>query len=312
MGTAARRDTIVVHPLHPPGLVPALEALAGVRVEAPMDSDGVAETLESGAPILLTFLWEDRFLVEGLRWVQAVSAGMEQFPAVALQNAGVRLTSAQGAHAPAVAEHAIALLLAVVRGLGPAMRDVPARGWAPRPAYEAAGMTLGVLGLGAIGEEVARRAVALGMRVIGTKRLPADYEGVAERVLDPSGTRVVCREADAVVIALPRADDTLHLIGREELEELRDGWLVNVGRGSVVDEPALIDALRSGTLRGAGLDVFETEPLPPDSPLWDIPSVLITPHSAWSSDRLPARLVEVFEKNRRAFHGEGEWATLVV
>jgi len=312
MTEAAVPDRLVLHPLHPPGLVPALEALAGVVVEAPPDPTGVAGALESGVSILLTFLWEDRFLTAGLRWVQAVSAGIEQFPAEALQEAGVRLTSARGAHAPAVAEHAVALLMAVVRGLGPAMRDVPTRGWAPRPAHEVGGITLGVLGLGAIGEEVARKAVGLGMRVIGTKRSPDGYEGAAERVLGPSGTLEVCREADAVVVALPRADDTARLVGAEELEALRGGWLVNVGRGSVVDEEALVEALRSGVLRGAGLDVFETEPLPADSLLWDIPSVVITPHSAWSSDRLPERIAAVFEQNRRAFHGGGEWATLVV
>jgi phosphoglycerate dehydrogenase-like enzyme len=312
MTGAAGPDHLVLHPLHPPGLAPLLEEIEDVQVEAPIDSDGVTEALESGISILLTFLWEDRFLTESLRWVQAVSAGMEQFPAPALRDAGVRLTSARGAHAPAVAEHAIALLMAVVRGLGHAMRDVPQRAWAPRPAHEVAGMTLGVLGLGAIGEEVARRAVGLGMRVIGTKRSPEGYAGVAEVVLGPAGTIEVCRQADAVVIALPRAEETTHLVGAAELDALRGGWLVNVGRGSVVDEAALIDALHDGVVRGAGLDVFETEPLPADSALWDIPSVVITPHSAWSSDRLPPRIVEVFEQNRRAFHGEAEWATPVV
>ncbi len=303
---------MVLHPLHPPGLPEHLGRVAGIGLHVADDADGVVSALDAGAEILLTYLWEDRFLTGSLRWIQAISAGMEQFPAVTIRERGVRLTSARGAHAPAVAEHAVALLLAVVRSIGPAMRDVPTRSWAPHAAHEVAGRTLGILGLGAIGEEVARRAAALGMRVIGTKRHPETYEGVAEWVAGPDGTLKVCREADAVVIALPQADDTRRLVGRTELEALRDGWLVNVGRGSVLDQEALVEALQNGTLRGAGLDVFDVEPLPADSPLWELPTVVITPHAAWSSDRLPARIAALFARNLAAYRGSGDWQTLVV
>jgi phosphoglycerate dehydrogenase-like enzyme len=261
----------------------------------------------------VTYRWEDRFLAGPLRWVQAISAGLEQFPIDAFRARDLRLTSAGGAHAPAVAEHAVALLLTLVRRIGEAMRDVPERGWVPyRSAYEVSGRTLGVLGLGTIGEEVARRAAGLGMRVIGSKRRPDRYDGVAEWVVSPEGTLEVCREAHAVVVALPHAEDTVGLVGREELAALRGGWLVNVGRGSVVDEPALVEALQEGTLLGAGLDVFAVEPLPPDSPLWELSNVVITPHSAWSSDRLAARLGDLFAKNLDAYRGLGEWHNLVV
>lgn len=306
------RDAVVLHPLHSPGFPELLGELSDLDLVVPMDGDGVVAELEQGRPILLTFLWDDRFLTNGLRWIQAISAGIEQFPLYEIRQRGITLTSARGAHSPAVAEHAIALLMAVVRGVGVSVRGAADRVWAPQPAFEVAGRTLGVLGLGSIGEEVARRAVGLGMRVIGTKRRPDEYRGVAERVVGPSETLEVFGEADAVVIALPTSPETESVVGAGELAALEGGWLVNIGRGSVLDEEALIEALRSGTLRGAGLDVFATEPLPADSPLWDLPNVVVTPHSAWSTDRLPGRLVEVFSANRRAYHGEAEWMTRVV
>jgi phosphoglycerate dehydrogenase-like enzyme len=298
-------DRLVLHPLHGPGLPEALAAIPGVDLIVPHDSDRVVGELEGGAGLLVTYLWEDRFLVPGLRWVQAISAGTDQFPDDDLAAAGVVLTSARGAHTPAVAEHAIALLLTLIRGIGPAMRDVPERAWRIRPATEARGRTLGVLGLGSIGGEIARLAAALGMRVIGTKRSPGGYRGPAERVLGPDGTLEVCREADAVVIALPGADAPA--VGAPELAALEGGWLVNVGRGSAVDEAALVEALQGGRLLGAGLDVFTAEPLPAGSPLWDLPNVVITPHAAWASDRLAPRVAEIVAANLAAHRGEGPW-----
>jgi D-2-hydroxyacid dehydrogenase (NADP+) len=297
-------ETAVLHPLHPPGLPAELALVEGVTIEPAVDADAVVAALNAGATILLTFAWEDRFMAKNLRWVQAISAGMEQFPAGELRARGIRLTSAGNAHAPAVAEHAIALLLTVVRRIGTAMRNAPSRDWLPLPAHEIAGRTLGVLGLGAIGEDVATRAAALGMQVIGTKRRPSEYDGVAKLVLGPESTLAICEAADALVVALPHTLDTVGLVGSEELAALGEGWLVNVGRGSAIDESALVRALTEGELRGAGLDVFDTEPLPKESPLWGLPNVVITPHMAWSSDRLPRRLARVFETNLRTSRGQ--------
>jgi phosphoglycerate dehydrogenase-like enzyme len=313
MNDGAGIPTVVLHPVHPPGLSDLLAEQAGITVDVATDDNAVVDALEAGAEVLVTYRWEHRYLTASLRWVQAISAGIEQFPVDEFRARGVRLTSARGAHAPAVAEHALALLFILARRIGEAMRDVPDRRWHPyRPAYELSGRTLGILGLGTIGEEIAVRASGLGMRVVGSKRRPDRYEGVAEWVGGPDGTLEVCREADVVVITLPHAEDTIGLVGPEELEALRGGWLVNVGRGSVVDEPALITALADGTLLGAGLDVFAAEPLPADSPLWDLPNVVITPHSAWSSDRLAVRLADLFGENLAAFRGSGNWRNLVV
>jgi phosphoglycerate dehydrogenase-like enzyme len=301
---------VVLHPVHGPGLGEALSEVSGVQVLQPEDGDGVVAALEDGVDVLVTFAWEDRFLTGSLRWIQAISAGVDQFPLDAVDDAGIVLCSAGDAHTPAVAEHAIALLMAAVRGIGPAMRDVPGRLWQIRRAYEVRDRTLGVLGLGSIGEEVARLAKGLGMRVIGTKRSPTDYSGEAERVFGPEGTIEVCREADAIVAALPSAEAPA--VGAAELDALGEGWIVNVGRGTAIDENALIDALTDGRLRGAALDVFATEPLPADSPLWDVPNVIITPHAAWSTDRLSPRVAAVFAVNLTAYRGEGPWTSRVV
>ena len=313
MNVGAGISHVVLHPVHPPGLSTLLAELDHIAVDVPGDDDAIVDALEAGAEILVTYRWDDRFLTGSLTWVQAISAGLEQFPTEAFAAGDVRLTSARGVHAPSVAEHAMGLLLAVVRGIGEAMRDVPDRRWHPyRAAYEISGRTLGVLGLGAIGEEVALRAEGMGMRVVGSKRHPDQYQGVAEWVVGPGGTLEVCRVADVVVVALPHDEGTRGLVGAEELEALSGGWLINVGRGSVVDEEALIAALVDGTLLGAGLDVFGEEPLPSSSPLWTLPNVVITPHAAWSSDRLAARLVDLFAENLAAFGGSGEWRNLIV
>ncbi len=303
---------VVLHPHTAPGLAEHLRETDGIDLVTPDDDDGVTEALGAGnAEVLVTMAWRDEFLTTGLRWVQATTAGVEQFPLSALEDRGVVLTSATGVHAPAVGLHAFALLLALIRRVGESMRDVVQRQWQVRTAYELEGRTLGVLGLGSIGEEIARIAQLHGMKVIGTKRDPSAYRGVADRVVRPDETLSVCADADVLMVTLPSTPGSDGSIGAEEFHALGSGWFVNVGRGSVVDEPALVQALRSGRLMGAGLDVFAEEPLPADSPLWELPNVIITPHMAWSSDRLPARLRALFERNLAAHTGMSEWINRV-
>ncbi len=303
---------IVLHPLHGPGLVEALTASPKLALTVPDDGDGVVEQLASGGRGLITFRWEDRFASGAVEWIQAVSAGVEQFPEQLLREKGIVLTSARGAHTPSVAEHAIALVLAVVRMIGPAARGAAGRVWHPVPAYEVAGRTMAILGLGSIGETIAQKASALGMNVIGTKRQTSGYEGIAANVYPPDKTLEVCSRSDVLVIALPEDPSTAGRVGEAELAALGAGWLVNVGRGSVVDEAALVHALTKGRLRGAGLDVTSAEPLPDDSPLWDLPNVIITPHMGWSSDRLAGRLAEITVANARALDEGTPWVNRVV
>jgi phosphoglycerate dehydrogenase-like enzyme len=301
---------VALHPRHPRGVAEAFRGSTAFHLNEPPD-DAVVEAL-STAPILVTYVWRPEFLVPGLQWVQSVSAGVEQFPATELAERGVVLTSARGVHAPQVAEHAFALLLAMTRGIGVAMRDATRAEWRPRMGEELGGRTLAVLGLGSIGEEIARKADAWGLEVIGTKAHPESYAGVASRVWGPEGTVEACRAADVVVVVLPDTPGTHGIVGRAALEAIGPGWLVNVGRGSAVDEPALVESLESGSLRGAGLDVFATEPLPVDSPLWRHPRVVISPHTAGFSPRYGERLLRLFENNLRAWEGGRAWTNRVV
>jgi len=301
---------VVLQPGIGAGTHDAISAVEGALTIVPADDEGVTDAL-AGADALVTVAWRDEWLVPGLRWVQAFSAGTEQFPASRLAEAGVVLTSGRGIHGPQVAEHAFGLLLGLTRGIAAAVRTQAEHRWEWPRLTELHGATMGILGLGVIGEAIAVRAAAFGMRVIGTKREPAGYDGVAEQVFGPEDTAAVCGRSDVLVVAVPGGEETEHLVGRAELEALGEGWLVNVGRGSVVDEAALVAALRDGTLRGAGLDVFEREPLPEGSPLWDMPDVIVSPHCAGVSPHYGERLAGIFEHNLHALRGRGEWVNRV-
>lgn len=301
----------VVGPLGGSGIAETVAAVPGIDATIVSRREQMLPALQ-GVPVVVTYAWSDDWLGVDLRWIQSVSAGTDQFPIDELRARGVVLTSATGIHEVQVSEHALGLLLAMTRGIDRAIANQQTRTWARTEVHELNGMTLGVLGLGVIGEGLARRASALGMRVIGTKRDPSSYDGVAERVLGPDGTLEVCRQADAVVITLPGTPETRGLVGTAELEALRGGWLVNVGRASVIDAAALIAAVRSETLAGVALDVFEEEPLPPESPLWDLPNVIISPHLAGLSPRYGERLAALFARNLEAYRGTGEWVNRVV
>jgi len=296
---------IVLGPVVDPEIAAALATVEGVSEVATPPLADVAAAL-AGVEVLVAFQWQDEWLVPGLRWIQSVSAGTDQFPLDDLQDAGVVLTSAVGIHDVQVSEHAFGLLLGLTRGIGLAVRRQADRVWRWPPVVDLAGMTLGVLGLGVIGETVAERGKAFGMNVVGTKRSPVGYSGVADEVFGPEGTLEVFQRSDAVIVTLPGSVETTDLVGAAELEALAGGFFVNVGRGSVVDQDALTEALASGSLRGAGLDVFQEEPLPEDSPLWDMSNVIVTPHLAGTSPRYGERLADLFRSNLRVFRGDGE------
>jgi len=298
---------VVLHPIHPPGVVEALGDI-DLDVRVPAESEISEGLVDDG--ILVTFRWDDRY-IPNLRWLQSISAGHDQFPVDEFRRLGVVLTSASGVHAPQVTEHAFALLLSLTRGIGVSTRLATEAKWKPMMLAELTGRTMAVLGLGTIGEEVARRARAWGLRVIGSTRHPADYRGVAENVVTPDKTADLFREADIVVSVLPGGPGTTGLVTRSMLESL-GGWFVNVGRGNVVTEEDLLAALESGGLLGAGLDVFETEPLPSSSPLWSHPRVVITPHNAGFSPHYGRRLAAIVDANLPAHRGEGEWMNRVV
>lgn len=306
------RPQVVLHPDKPPGVAEELAAIEAIDLLTPQDSDGVHGALLDGASVLVTYKWEDRFLQPSLRWVASESAGFDQFPTHNLEAAGVHLTTATGVHTVSVSEHALALLLALTKRIGESARDAVSHEWNPRPPTELEGLTVAVLGLGTIGEGIAERAACFGMHVIGYKRDPSAYQGRVGEVFGSSQLLDVCRRADVLISVLPGGADTHHLIGAEALDALGAGWLINVGRGSVVHNDALIEALTSGRLRGAGLDVFEPEPLPADSVLWSLTNVVITPHIAGNTSRFAERWARIFCKNLDAFTGRGPWQNRVL
>lgn len=238
-----------------------------------------------------------------LRWVHAAAAGVDALLFPEVMAGQVVLTSSVGAHTVALPEHVMAVILLFSRRLHVALRNQQARRWDRQAVLgeELAGKVLGILGLGAIGSALAVRAAAFDMRVIGTKRVPAPVPGV-ERVYGPEATDEVLRAADYVVILLPLTRQTRGLIDARRLRLMKPtAVLVNVGRGPIVQEAALIEALREGWIAGAALDVFEREPLPADSPLWTMEQVVITPHVSGASPGYFDRVIPLFCDNLRRY-----------
>jgi len=243
-------------------------------------------------------------LAPRVEWIQATSAGIGQL--VRRHRYAERMprtvfTTARGVHAGPLAEFAVMAMLMHVRRVPDMVAAQRTRTWERFAGTDLDGRTLVILGLGAIGTRVARVARSLGLRVIGLKRTPeqdpADPLPVDE-LHGPDALDTVLPRAEFLVLVAPHTDRTEHLIGAAELSLLPPGAvLINIGRGALVDEGALIDALEAGHLGGAYLDVFEEEPLPTASPLWSMPKVLVSPHSASTSDRENERIAELFCDN---------------
>ncbi|MBI2165854.1 MAG: D-2-hydroxyacid dehydrogenase [Chloroflexi bacterium] len=242
-----------------------------------------------------------------LRWVHFFWTGIERLLTPELAASDIQVTHGGGVTSRALAEYALCAILMHLKRI-PTLAAMKARKEWPRRELqldEASGKTVAILGLGSIGREVAALCKALGMRVLATRRHTStrqeDADGVD--VLYPSSQLTdMLREADFLVLAAPLTRETKGLIGKRELLALRKGaYIVNVARGEIVDEEALIDLLQEGHLSGAALDVFQREPLPPESPLWEMPNVLITPHAAAAVGHEVDRGVELFCNNLRRF-----------
>lgn len=258
-----------------------------LRVISAATREEAEARLSEADVICVSGLWRDEWLARApkLRFVQSISAGVDQYGKDAFRAAGVRLASAQGANATAVAQHAISLILALARRLHHArdlQRDASWFGMAKTPATredELSGKTLVVVGFGGIGARLGDYARALGMKVIAVKRDVARLGGAADEIVATENLHEVLPRADYLALTCPLTPQTRGLIDAGALAALKPGAaLVNVARGAVVDEAALIAALEAGTLREAALDCFETEPLPADSPLWAMSNVIVTQH----------------------------------
>lgn len=241
-----------------------------------------------------------------LRWLHFFSAGVDRRLFPALLESDVLITNASGVYAEPMADHAMAMMYMFARGLNFCRPDIA--GWRNRAARmgkcarELAGSTLGVVGYGGIGRAAGRRARALGMRVLAVARNAREPDGIAEWIRASSALHELLAESDYVLLSCPLTDETRHIIGREELAVMRDGAvLVNVGRGALVDQDALVEALRDERIAGAGLDVTTPEPLPDDSPLWTMENVVVSPHVSGASPRSKERGFELLAANLRRF-----------
>jgi len=233
-----------------------------------------------------------------LRWIQSFSTGMDKFlfPEI-VERDEVAISNVAGLYAPQGGEHAWALLLALTRGIDAAIRSNAERKWSGGATVELTGLTLGVIGMGGFGIEMVKRAAGYDMQVIAVDPVRRDPPPGVDELKDNSRENIhdLLQRADVVMMACPRTEETYHMIGASELALMKESaYLVNVTRGGIIDEDALCQALADGQIAGAGLDVTEVEPLPPESPLWDAPNIILTPHRAGASQHRPRKVYEFF------------------
>jgi phosphoglycerate dehydrogenase-like enzyme len=283
----------------------------------------VNEFVGAGCDVLLTFRVPGDIAnrARGLKWIQLLSAGADHVPGGPLKGSAISITTASGIHATPIAEYTMASMLAYAHRIHLAIRAQVRREWMRSGAFMAGvddirGQTLGIIGYGSIGRETARLAAAFGMKVLALKRDPLDHvdpgwcpaglgdpEGkIPARYFGPDDREAILRESDYVSVTLPLTDHTRKFIGEREIAAMKPGaYLVNIGRGAVIDEPAMAAALTAKKIGGAGLDVFEHEPLDAGSPLWDLENVILTPHISGANRGYMDKACDLFAENLKRF-----------
>lgn len=248
-------------------------------------------------------------IAKKLRWVHSPAAAVNQLLTPKLVNSEIVVTNSTGVHGPVVAEHAIAVILALAKRLPQAMRHQARKTWSqdqlwnqlPRPR-EIDGATVALIGMGGIGREFTSRAKALGMTVLAVRENPANGPCGADRVYGTAELDQVLPEADYVLVCAPLTSATSRIINHARLNKMKkDAYLVNVSRGQLIDERALLDALKRRRIAGAALDVFDHEPLPRSSKFWGLDNLLITPHTAAVTERLWERHLRFISENLKRF-----------
>jgi phosphoglycerate dehydrogenase-like enzyme len=278
----------------------------GIGSFAVRDPETLENRVGEAHVLAISGLWHDGLLDRAgqLRFIQAIGAGTDQFPLEELKRRGIRLASARGVNYRAVAEHAMALILALSRRLPEARDNQAKRVWRgmigdlSQREDELGGKMLLVVGLGQIGGRLAELAKAFDMRVVGLRRDPAAGRGAADVVHAMGEFQPLLPEADFVALTCPLTKETEKLVDAEALARMKpSAYLVNVARGRVVDEAALVEALAVRRIAGAGIDVTVEEPLAPNSPLWGMEHVLLTPHTAGETRRYEDNVIEVLRDN---------------
>ena len=278
--------------------------------------DDLASRIGDADVVCVSMMWRNDLVARApkLKFIQSISAGTDQYSREVLKRAGIRLASAQGVNARAVAEHAMSLILALARQLHVARDNQAKHHWRGMISDlsiredELGGKTLAIVGFGRIGSRLAGLARAFGMLVIGIKRDPASGGADADEVYPQEALPDVLSRADFVALTCPLTRETEGLIDARALALMKpSAFLVNVARGRIVDEPALIEALGRRRLAGAGLDCAVEEPLPDTSPLWTLSNVLITPHTAGETRRYEDNVIDILLENLdRLWRGDTE------
>jgi phosphoglycerate dehydrogenase-like enzyme len=294
----------------------------GIDSFAARDAETLDRRIAEADVLVVSGLWHNRLLDRAarLRYIQSIGAGTDQFPREELARRGIRLASARGVNARAVAEHAMALILALSRRLPEARDNQAKRCWRgmigdlARREDELAGKMLLIVGIGDIGGRLARLGKAFDMRVDGLRRDPSAGAGAADAVHPMPALMSLLPEADFVALTCPLTAETENLIDAAALARMKpSAFLVNVARGRVVAEPALIDALAARRIAGAALDVTTEEPLPAASPLWEMEHVLVTPHTAGETRRYEDNVIEILRDNLdRLWRGETQLRNQIV
>lgn len=265
--------------------------------------------------ILVTWGWMDisRLITDApkLKWIHALSAGVENIITPAVQSMDAIVTNSRGIHGIPVSEHVFALMLAFSRGLNYFIRHQLNRQWKRVHVDEIHNKTIGIVGLGSIGREIAKKAKGLGMDVVAVKKQPT-AELFVDKLYTPENLDDMLSVSDFVVAALPLLPETRNYFKLQQFAAMKNSaYFINIARGGVVCEADLITALNDGLISGAGLDVFAHEPLADNSPLWDMPNVIITPHLAALSPYYLDRAVKLFADNLSRFVQNGEMCNIV-
>jgi phosphoglycerate dehydrogenase-like enzyme len=282
-----------------------------ITIHASSKEEDIGEFIEK-VNVLLTFRISDGLIkrAKNLQWIQSVASGVDAILNLPSLRKEVLLTSTRGIHAPQMAEMAILLMLSLNRNFPQIIRNQDKGIWERWPAKLLYQKKVGILGIGAIGEEIARKCKAFGMTVFGIDIVQRKVDAV-DYSYGPEDLLKVVQEVDYLIIVVPSTPQTRKMVGTKVLSSMKPtAFLINIGRGEIIDENALIHSLESGKIAGAALDVFSQEPLPKDHALWRTKNVIITPHIGGTSTIYVDQVLSIFEENLRRFL-KGERQTLI-
>ncbi|GAA6199325.1 D-2-hydroxyacid dehydrogenase [Aquicoccus sp. SU-CL01552] len=304
---SARSDLHILFAHSAYDLKPIFDARAGgIKTTQVSNREDLAEALPEADVLVTSMMWSNELLplATKLKYLQSVSSGTNHYDKAAFAERGILLASGAGVNKNAVSEHALGLTLSLTRRLALARDNQHAKIWRTEQTDpmlredELPGKTMVIVGTGGIGDRIAKLAKAFDMAVIGVRRDPSKGRGAADEVHSFRDLKSVLPKADVLVLSCPLTDETVGIIDAEALSLLKPtAFFVNVARGGCVDEAALIAALKSNAIAGAGLDVTAVEPLAEDSPLWTMPNVMLTPHAAGETRKYELNVLNLLTQN---------------